>query len=688
MIANSQLARHPYRPRRSRIELGGETDAGAGFHLGLITAIAPEQVPPNAICGGRNVVLGLGGEVESRAGTLFTATASGTPQIIFEWRGKDKMIVQIGTGLYKTAAVGGGTSLPGWGTLTLITNFTTSARCAAVEFNGKLVVCHPVDGVFDYDDTTWTLRNATVKGDTIAVWTNKVWVSGVDTTVWWSNAGTSATWTTGSDFNKLLEVNDERVTALIPATGQDFQGRGGLIALKERAVHRIHDATSGAYTTLDRDAGAFNHKCAVELQGVIFFCGPSGAFTLTGLQVSRVSDNVQDLWSRGKLNLTNSSLFSCGIVRERFRFSYQTVVNAIASGTEPNETLEFDPFVNEGQGAWMPAMSLGFRCWTRYTKGRFIRTFAGGKPGGSDGVTEIEPDTGRELGAAANVPLRWFAKFPIVVPTPGAKARLRDLHIVGRNGSFARMDPQVMIGLDYNDPTSMLENPQFEDDTSTWAAFGSAGAALSRVAVPSDVPPGCGDWCARILATLDGSGIAGLHLNGTSNYALIEPGYPYSLRVLFKRQSATPVDATIKLNFWDETLTNFGFSSNFVTLATQDWYEVTLSGAYAQGGDPGLSPTRYVEVQCYVAGSNGTSVDVLIDRIYLHQAGDMCDPPRDHALVWGGGVDVGSRHHPGLGAGEAFQVVIGGFQADPHSQQYGRGDYAVHRLTMDLVPLS
>lgn len=688
MNTRSVLARHPYRPRRSRIELGGETDAGAGFHLGLITALAPEQVPPNAIVGGRNVVLGLGGEVESRAGTLFTATSQGLPQMLYEWKSKDKMILQIGTGLYKTAAVGGGTNLPAWGTLTLITTLSTSARVGITEFNGKLVVCHPVDGVFDYDDTTWTLRNATVKGDTIAVWTNKCWVSGVDSTVWWSNAGSSATWTTGTDFNKLLEVNDERVTRLIPATGQDFQGRGGLIALKERAVHRIHDATTGAYTTLDRDAGAFNHKCADELQGVIFFAGPSGAFTLTGLQVRRVSDNVQDLWSRGRLNLSNSALFSVGIVRERFRFSYQTVPNAIVGGTEPHETLEFDPFVNEGQGAWMPAMSLGFRCWTRYTKGRFVRHFAGGAPGGSNGVTEIEPDTGRELGAAQNNPLRWFMKFPVVVPTPGAKAALRAVHVVGRNGTFATRAPEIMVGRDYNDPTSLLDNPSFELDLSTWAYFGAAGGTLTRVAVPSDPPPNLGDWCARILATLDGGGIAGLRLNGTSNYFVVEPGYPYSIRVMFKRQSAAVVSAVVKFNWWDETLTNFGFSSNTISLDTQEWTEVILSGVLAQSGDPGISPTRYLEVQLYALGANGTSVDVLVDRVYLHQAGTKCDPPRADAIPYNSGVDVETKIHSAYGAGEAFQVVVGGTQQDPHSQQYGRGDYAVHRLTLDLVPLS
>lgn len=227
-------------------------------------------------------------------------TGIAAPKAIYYWPSKDYIVYQDGAALkYWKYSTGGATS----GTAH---TFSTSATCAMVEFNGNLVAVHPVDGVSDYDGTTWTLRNATVKGSSIAAWQNKLWVGG-DTSnrsrVWASNAGSSATWTTATDFVDLREVNDNIVTAIGGGNGMDIAGRPGLMVFKASSWYRINssNATTGfTYTTLHDKAGAVGPNAIASDQSHLASIGVDAVYMSDGVNAPvRVSRLVDPFFSRG-----------------------------------------------------------------------------------------------------------------------------------------------------------------------------------------------------------------------------------------------------------------------------------------------------------------------------------------------------------------------------------------------------
>lgn len=406
-------------PRPRRLLLGGEQEGGYGFYGGWWPDKPKDELLPWEL--GNNTascVLGFDGEVNGTPGSSLTAT-SASPSTMFQWRAKDKMILQIGTGLYKTAA-----GLPAFGSLTLIATFTTSATCGMCEFNGKLVVVHPIDGVFDYDDTTWTLRNATVKGTVIAAWQNKLWVTGVTNTVWWSNLGSSATWTTGTDFNNLRDVDDSKCTMLAVAPGEDIQGRAGLIVAKEgRGVHRIYDSTTGAQFVLDADANCVGSLAFAQLEGRVGFLGTRAFYVTDGSDVVRVSKPVDGRLNT--INLATNAVAAVGTTNDRFRVAFP------GSGASVNNNVyEFNPET----GAWMPfARAQGVRCFATYDgSGATVGArYYGGSAQGV-GVAWIG-GTGSDafnLDGATTFRSEFETAWPRL--TPGYRSRVRALTISGR----------------------------------------------------------------------------------------------------------------------------------------------------------------------------------------------------------------------------------------------------------------
>jgi hypothetical protein len=158
-----------------------------------------------------------------------------------------------------------------------------------------------------------------------------------------------------------------------------------------------------------------------------------------------------------------------------------------------------------------------------------------------------------------------------------------------------------------------------------------------------------------------------------------------------RRQSGTPVTGRIRLRFYDAALSNDATSWNDVTLSTTDWTEVKVTGTKSGAGDPGLTPDIYCKVEVLVAGSNGTAVDVLFDRVYFYEGGAKGRPsnyPRPLTSQVASARSVQTWTEAGYEAAEAFQVVWAGSQQDQHDNEYGRGDYALHSAVLDMVPLS
>lgn len=258
-------------------------------------------------------------------------------------------IVQTQTKIWKTTD---------FVTITAVATMTTAARMDFCDFAGKLVGVHPVDGVFDYDGTTWASRNATVKGNAIAAWQNKCWVTGDPTAgqkarVWWSNINSSATWTTASDFVDLREKDEASCTAIGAGEGMDIVGRPGLLVFKEESTYRINSSTTGAYTTLDSDIGAASSLSITTLGNRTVAFSKHGLWGTDG--VSHPVDLVpklKPLFTTDGLALDQLSKACAGVYRDRMLFSFPR-----KNSTVNNLTIEYHP-----QQGWSVVHDFGLSC--------------------------------------------------------------------------------------------------------------------------------------------------------------------------------------------------------------------------------------------------------------------------------------------------------------------------------------
>src|SRR6266542_2828006 len=199
------------------------------FHLndfsgGLNIRDAASELAANELSDAYNVTLDERGGVAGRLGymkwnpTPYNVAAK--VQNTYYWEGARKLITQVGASMYEDQSVGA-----------FYAN-TTSARVAMTEFAGLLLWVHPVDGVVAWNGATYQVIAGSPPASTIAVWQNKVWVSGAgDTRVRWSAPGDHTSWPAGN-FVDLREKDTAAVVCLGLPGGTDIVGRSGLLAFK------------------------------------------------------------------------------------------------------------------------------------------------------------------------------------------------------------------------------------------------------------------------------------------------------------------------------------------------------------------------------------------------------------------------------------------------------------------------
>ena len=414
------------RVKTRRVQLGGEGEETRGFSGGWNPAAPVQELAKNELgAPSLNVTLGQGNEAMVRLGATLatlTGTDAGGPVLIFWWEQQDITLIQVGAKLYDVAA--GGTAF------TLIHTFTTTHRAAICEFNGELVITHQADGVFTKVGGAGqglTLRSATVKGNSIAAWGNKVWVTeGGGTKVWWSNLNNASVWTTGTDFNPIREVNDLPLSAIGAGIGVDVVGRGGLLVWKQRSMYRIHDAATGAYTTISRDAGAGGALSVTSVGSLIGFVGPAGFFTYSkDGELLRASDKVGPVvWDntttpKGASQMTNWIVWA---MRDRFYVNVE-----IASGVY--RTLELDP----ERKTWMPYNATGYWSVCRRVDPTTGLEAIRATHRSSAKLWTLDADTTTDDGAG-------FAATVVTAPArpnAGSKISFRQAVVHGRDGANA-----------------------------------------------------------------------------------------------------------------------------------------------------------------------------------------------------------------------------------------------------------
>lgn len=379
--------------------------------------LEPEESPDNW-----NATLDERGGAQSRLGYAKYNPAvfpGGVVSNIFYWAAGQNLITQAGPSLYKDTAVGA------------VKTFTTAARVGFADFNGKLCVIHPVDGLFTSTDGTTFTAVADVdapKGNTLTVWSNKLQVAGNPTNkdrVSWSAAGDPTVWAP-TDWVSLREKDQEQVVNLFGVSGQDIQGRPGLLAFKQRSTYRIYDSATGAYETLDFSVGAASSLSVVGVYGRVYTISERGIYSTDGLGTMRPeAEREEPLWNATQIAFDQLSLFAAGTDGNRLYFSVPR-----ASALVNNLAFEYHPLID-----WIVAGSNAMSCYTTYLKQ--TRKLYGGSPTVSGQVYELNKG-GSNDGAAivSRFQTKWFE------PADGLLCDMHSLRVEGRGSAtiYVRKD--------------------------------------------------------------------------------------------------------------------------------------------------------------------------------------------------------------------------------------------------------
>lgn len=372
-----------------------------------------------------NVTFDERGGVQSRLGYVKRGSSLAASIVVNDFYSAllGNFITQAGTGLYYNG--------------TLEHTFTTNDCVTFAELGGKVIVGHPVDGLFySTDGITWThitSANAPATANCIKTWMSKLFVGLADGTVHWSAASDPLTWAS-TDFNAIWTKDQKPVVALAIGSGQDIQGRPGLLVFKQESVYRINDSGTGAYTVLDTTHGAAGPKAVVGVGARVCWIGKGGIWWWREDQASPIngSDLLRPLWRNEQLSFSNQSGWAAGRRLNRAYFS------ASSQGSAVNDTaIEFHP--DEG---WVTLRSDAMTC---YSVDQNEQTY-GGSPTVNGQMYQLDTG-GTDDGTAIS---GWF-QTRWVVPNGGFQAQVWQLRLHGRGSGTIefRKDYEDSMGKQY-----------------------------------------------------------------------------------------------------------------------------------------------------------------------------------------------------------------------------------------------
>lgn len=346
---------------------------------------APSEVAANESPDCINITLDERGGVVKRLGLYRLGSGSSissAPVNSFYWPTATLAVIQDGATVRTTSD---------FVTFTSVNTFSTAGLMGFADFKGQLMIVHPVDGVYSYS-TGGGLQGpfgSPVKGNSIAVWQNKLWVVG-DTSnpsrVWWSNPGDEQTWSTATDYVDVREVDDAKLTAIGSGQMMDVTAKPTLLVFKEFSMHRINDSDTGSYTTLSTSEGASGPLAVTNMAGRTFFAGKSGIFGTDGVSVpTRVSAKLEPLFTSTQLNYAETDNWCMGVKGDRVLLSLTRTGSSIN-----NLTLEYSPIFN-----WIVPHDFGVSSFMRWGKnddicygtsttlGKVYQVFRGGSDDGT-----------------------------------------------------------------------------------------------------------------------------------------------------------------------------------------------------------------------------------------------------------------------------------------------------------------
>src|SRR5262245_7259255 len=214
----------------------------------------------------------------------------------------DKILAQIGAQMF--ASSDGGLTWTSLGT------WASTARCHMVDFLGKVIVIHPVDGVRTWDGTTVTSKlGNSPNGTCIAVWQNALWSIGDPANpsrVTRSDLG-AATWTAQPVTVDIRAKDDQPLTAIGGGQGTDEVGRDGILVWKEASRYRINNSTTGAYTVEDYQYGASGPQCITTNFGVTCAISRKGIVQVAADESGLISTKIEPLFKPNQITFAQSA---------------------------------------------------------------------------------------------------------------------------------------------------------------------------------------------------------------------------------------------------------------------------------------------------------------------------------------------------------------------------------------------
>jgi len=460
------------------------------FDGGLNLRDAPTEIASNETPDCMNVTLDERGGGEARLGIVKLNAGSllpAAPMYLYYSTVADALLAYIsadgGVGKLYKSADGGVTWSVAYST------FASGAQGAIIDFKNRVVVVNTLDGVYsfpsDLSSPTHTVGGSAnmeeVRGSAIAVWQNKLWVTGdirEDAThsqarVWFSNAGNEQVWTVATAFVDLRDVDTKICTGIGAGAGMDVTGKPTLLVFKETSVYRMNDPATGAYTTLHpKGAGAASASAIAANLGRICSINREGIWVTDGLAVPiRVSDKLQPLFSSDGIDYANFAKWTAAPYRDRVCF------NICREGaTTPNLMLEYHPELG-----WTVPHTLSIGPMVPYTK---QTTRLIGAAADASGEVYAMFTGGTDDGVA--IPSRY--QTPWVPLSDGDEARLRYLRAFGRGSVSAQLRIDfAAIGEDYE--LDFGQGFGFVWDTDLWdagvwgepAIEGNADTSLDQV---------------------------------------------------------------------------------------------------------------------------------------------------------------------------------------------------------------
>lgn len=453
---------------------------------------APTEVAFNETPDARNMTLDERGGAESRLGLSKLNGGSllpAPPVALYYSSVADAIVAYVssdgGVGKLYKSTDGGAT----W--TAFYTALTAGGEGAFVDFKNRLVFVNTLDGVYSFPSDLsapvhtvgGTGNMEEVRGSAIAVWQNKVWVTGdprEDAThsrarVWWSNAGNEQLWTVSSNFIDIRDVDTKPCTAIGAGVGMDVTGKPTLLVYKDESMYRINDSASGSYTTLhSKGAGAASNNAVAANLGRICSINRHGIWVTDGLAIPiRVSDKLDPLFADDGLSFTSASLarWTAAPYRDRVIFC------VTPAGKSSNSlVIEYHPELG-----WSMLHDLALGPLAVYTKA--AKKLLGASP--TTGAIYEVFKGGTDDGVAISA----YYQLPWVELSKTDEARLRYLRFYGRGSPTLQVRTDLSaVGDQYSisfDQGFGFVWDQGQWDVGSWgnpAIEGSADTPLDQVA--------------------------------------------------------------------------------------------------------------------------------------------------------------------------------------------------------------